>query len=213
MGHPPNWFSASGPAGDPTDHPVSSQPQAQLGAPKSPVATSPTCIFSLNSHQPVLSGTWRRTPNWRLHEAGRDPAASLVVSTTHGERRERTRASYAGIRNCVLCSCYQATRRPYLGGGCGYWHTRSWAIFPKWCLSYSLCGADAGIPPTLPSTTTKPTRCLSPLTSFNPWILSSWRNKILGRESFIGGILNLEPIDYIWMDFRGYLDPSYRLYT
>lgn len=185
MGHPPSWFSASGPAGDPTEHPFGSQPQAQLGAPKSPVATSPTCIFSLNPHQPVSSGTWRRTQLWRLREAWRDPAAGLVVSTTHGERRERTKASYARLCTCVLCSCYQATRRPCLGGGCGYRRTRSWGIYPKRCLSYSRRGADADIPPTLPSTTTKPTHCFwalwhpsIPESCLHGEITKSWAEKV-----------------------------------
>lgn len=112
--------------------------------------------FSASALISGVSGTWRRTPNFDVstRREAIPPQACLVVSTTHWEQRERTRASYARLR-----SCYQATRRPCLGGGCGYRRSRSWGIYPKRCLSYSLRGADAGIPPTLPSTTTtKPTR-------------------------------------------------------
>lgn len=35
------------------------------------------------------------------------------------------------------------------------------------------------------------------------------KNKILGKEPFKGGVTNLEPLAYIWMDFREYLAPSY----
>lgn len=154
--------------------------------------------------RPLVQDSWLKC----LLKAGEDPAAGLEVSTAH----RRGRGEQGHLPGAVL-----------LPGNAKAWPTWWWLvlthqvlghIYPKRSLSCLPRGTDAGISPTLPSIATEATCCFWALWHSSTQILSSWRNnKILGREPFIGGLINLEPIVYIWMDFREYLAPSPQLYT